>query len=214
MARTLKNPEERRKELIDIAERLFSEKGYEQTAVSDIVREAEVAQGTFYYYFKSKEEILDAIVEDLVEEMIALVEKIVSEEGLSAVKKMLTIFSHGQQLKKERLGLIDLIHQEKNELLHARLEKRNLSLMAGYYEKIIAQGVKEGVFDTPYPREAALAIFAVSSVVGHNAAYQGTQIDLAEIRRLITINLDITERILGAKPGTFKEVLTLMEMEQ
>ena len=47
--RITKNPEERRKELIDIAERLFIKKGYEQTAVSDIVKKAKVAQGTFYY---------------------------------------------------------------------------------------------------------------------------------------------------------------------
>jgi AcrR family transcriptional regulator len=61
--RVTKVPEERKQELIDTAERLFLEKGYEQTTVADIVREIEVAQGTFYYYFSSKEEILEAIIE-------------------------------------------------------------------------------------------------------------------------------------------------------
>ena len=61
--RVTKDPEERKQELIDAAERLFMERGYEATAVSDIVQEVGVAQGTFYYYFPSKEEILEAIIE-------------------------------------------------------------------------------------------------------------------------------------------------------
>jgi AcrR family transcriptional regulator len=59
--RVTKDPEIRRKELMDVAEELFLENGYEETAVSDIVKKAGVAQGTFYYYFKSKETKLDAI---------------------------------------------------------------------------------------------------------------------------------------------------------
>jgi AcrR family transcriptional regulator len=51
--RVTKDPEIRRKELMDAAEKLFLEHGYEETAVSDIVKKTGVAQGTFYYYFKN-----------------------------------------------------------------------------------------------------------------------------------------------------------------
>jgi len=50
MPRKTKPPEERKVELIDAAERLFSAKGYDETAVSDIVRDLNIAQGTFWYY--------------------------------------------------------------------------------------------------------------------------------------------------------------------
>ena len=63
MARIVKEPEERKNELIDIAEQLFIAHGYEQTAISDIVREANVSQGAFYYYFESKEDVLVAVIE-------------------------------------------------------------------------------------------------------------------------------------------------------
>src|SRR5512141_613459 len=63
MTRKTKPPQERKVELIDAAERLFSAKGYGETAVSDIVHDLNVAQGTFYYYFKSKEDILKAVIE-------------------------------------------------------------------------------------------------------------------------------------------------------
>jgi len=58
----------------------FLEKGYEQTTVSDIVREIEVAQGTFYYYFSSKEEILEAIIEKDITALEEDVRQIMSEK--------------------------------------------------------------------------------------------------------------------------------------
>lgn len=59
--RVTKDSEERRNELIEAAERLFSEKGIANTAVSAIVKEVNVAQGLFYYYFKSKDDVIEAI---------------------------------------------------------------------------------------------------------------------------------------------------------
>ena len=47
--------------LLDAAVRKFHQKGYQKTRISDIVSEAGVAQGTFYLYFKSKEEIFKNI---------------------------------------------------------------------------------------------------------------------------------------------------------
>lgn len=57
MKKGAKPPEERRKELIDLAARLFAEKDYESVAVRDILAEVNGAPGMFYYYFKSKGKI-------------------------------------------------------------------------------------------------------------------------------------------------------------
>lgn len=59
--RVSKDSEERKQELIDTAEKLFSEKGIANTAISAIVKELDVAQGLFYYYFKSKDDVIEAI---------------------------------------------------------------------------------------------------------------------------------------------------------
>ncbi|MFD0713789.1 TetR/AcrR family transcriptional regulator [Paenibacillus sp. GCM10027626] len=65
---TLKSSKEqdagRRKQLMDIAVQLFAQKGYPNTKISDIVAAAGVAQGTFYWYFKSKQEIVIQLVAD------------------------------------------------------------------------------------------------------------------------------------------------------
>lgn len=53
----------RRSEILDVAQRLFYLKGYDQTSVQDIITEIGIAKGTFYHYFNSKLELLDAIID-------------------------------------------------------------------------------------------------------------------------------------------------------
>ena len=61
--RISKDPAERKQEIIETAMRLFCEKGYEKTSISDIAREMNVAQGLCYRYFPSKEALFDTAVE-------------------------------------------------------------------------------------------------------------------------------------------------------
>ncbi|MCF0114404.1 MAG: TetR/AcrR family transcriptional regulator [Erysipelotrichaceae bacterium] len=79
--RVTKDSEERRNELIEAAEKLFSENGFANTAVSAIVKEVNVAQGLFYYYFKSKDDVIEAISEKYTREF-----KRILEDGFQEVK--------------------------------------------------------------------------------------------------------------------------------
>ncbi|MEZ0322730.1 MAG: TetR/AcrR family transcriptional regulator [Hydrogenothermaceae bacterium] len=71
-----------RDRLLEAAKQLFSEKGYHETRVSDIVSKAEVAQGTFYIYFKSKEDIFLQLIKKIHKELLDKLSKYkeVSEE--------------------------------------------------------------------------------------------------------------------------------------
>ena len=68
MKRTIKKPDERRKEIIQAARELFQAKEYEKTTMKEIMVKLNIAKGTIYHYFSSKEELLEAVVEDLVDE--------------------------------------------------------------------------------------------------------------------------------------------------
>lgn len=61
--RVVKEAAIRRNEILDAAERLFVAKGFDGTSTGDILAEVGIACGTLYYHFKSKEDILDAMID-------------------------------------------------------------------------------------------------------------------------------------------------------
>ena len=70
--RVVKEYDERKNEIIDTAAFLFMEKGYDRCSVNDILNKIGIAKGTFYHYFKSKEDVLDAAVDKMSEQITML----------------------------------------------------------------------------------------------------------------------------------------------
>jgi AcrR family transcriptional regulator len=205
--RVVKEPEERREELIDIAEKLFVKYGYEETPVSDIVKKAKVAQGTFYYHFKSKDEILNALVQRYIRELETMVRQSIDNEELNAIQKLLTIYKDIVKFGESRKRLLNYIHEEKNAHLHLKMEMQSYPTIMPLFLKIIKQGVSEGLFDIKYPREAAGMIMGIS----HNISGR-EYLDLSkdEKKKAIETHFYLIERILGAKPGSFMKHLSKM----
>jgi len=214
MIRVAKDPEIRRTELIDVAEKLFLKNGYDETAVSDIVKEAKVAQGTFYYYFRSKDEVLNAILDRYVAEIKGVLDTITADEKLRTIEKFMYAIKVFQEFRKQHQDmerLVDIVHEEKNEILHYRVEKKNSPIFVEFYEKLIEQGISEGIFETSYPHETAVALLASSSALGHDARRNGSSID--EVLTTVFATMEIWERLLGAKKGTFSEIMEYAEKE-
>ena len=128
MARISKDPEERRIEIIKAAERLFNEKGFSNTAVSDIVKSIGVAQGTFYYYFKSKDDVFNAIVEKFLDESMAGITEIAKHEKLGTREKIELVLEKGLELIENNEGVISYLHTKGNMDLHEKVEKSSLSI--------------------------------------------------------------------------------------
>jgi AcrR family transcriptional regulator len=202
--RTTKPASDRRIEFINAAEALFNEKGFENTSVDDIVQRVGVAKGLFYYYFKSREELLAAIVDRILDEVEQVVVEATKREGLTAMERLQEM-SHSSDIVRLRCGkLMKFFHEERNQALHLQLEMRTMKFLVPAMEAIIRQGVEEGVFNTPYPRETAVALFGIKGVIAH--ANSGT--DYCEDQeRSIRIIAFLSERLLGAGEGTFLEFL-------
>jgi AcrR family transcriptional regulator len=205
LTRVVKNPTVRREEIINIAEHLFIKKGYERTSVSDIVKKAKVAQGTFYYYFQSKDQVLDAITDRFVNDIHALLKKTSRNTKMNAIEKTLNLFQNLSMYGKNREKIIQYLHQEKNAHLHFKLEKKILPKLSPMFQRIIEQGVNEGVFNTKHPGEAANVILTSTQSI-----FEGKHLltsDRKPKRKTVEAIFDITERILGAKPGVFLKVV-------
>ena len=92
MPRVTKPLEERRREIIETAGRLFLENGFDKTQISDIAKGMHVAQGLVYHYFKSKAEILYAVADELSREQTAAAEKALSDFEGSALSCLNMLF--------------------------------------------------------------------------------------------------------------------------
>ncbi|MBM4625244.1 TetR family transcriptional regulator, partial [Micrococcus sp. JV4] len=89
--RTVKHPEERKNDILNAAEKLFSTKGYQQTTIIDILKAVGIAKGTFYYYFTSKEEVMDAIIDRIIKADIIEAKRIAADPDISVVDQLFRI---------------------------------------------------------------------------------------------------------------------------
>jgi AcrR family transcriptional regulator len=158
--RVTKVPEERKQELIDTAERLFLEKGYEQTTVADIVREIEVAQGTFYYYFSSKEEILEAIIEKDITALEEDVRQIMSREDANAAIKLNAVVNSIIGISTSRREIMNYLHEESNAVMHEKMERHTIERLVPLMTRVVAEGTHAGIFDVQYPTESVEFLLA------------------------------------------------------
>lgn len=146
----------RRAELAGAAAAVFAERGVANTAVSDIVRRAGVAQGTFYLYFDSKDDVLVAVAEHMVGAVIDVAEAAL-DHGSPASDQLRAFIDAlaGAADDEGASELAELLHRPENLPLHRRLEERIVPRLLPLMERIVAKGVAERTFDVPDVHAAA-----------------------------------------------------------
>ena len=215
MARIIKKYDERRTEFLNTAQELFFTKGYEQTSVEAIIRKMKLSKGTFYYYFKSKEDLLDALIEGLSEKILKEVKKIADREDLNAITKLNSAFAVTRSVKLENIELlkvlIKVLYDDKNISFRFKIYRSSIEILAPEFSKIIRQGIKEKAFNTPYPEEAARLIFEVAYIFSERipklilgSDKNSKSLDKAE--KEFRVYENAIERIIGAEAGTVKIV--------
>lgn len=211
--RIVKEHDVRKKELLDICQQLFNERGYEATPISAILEAAGVAKGTFYHYFKSKEDLLDCLVERITHRIVEEVRAQIHQPGLTAIERLNHSFVASARWKAANWdslwALIRPIFRDENLPLRWRMNRRTRQLMVPLFAEIVRQGIGEGVFDTEYPTEAA------DLILGLGFAFQESGFELilalpehpeyAEIIvRRTACYKDAVERVLGAPRGSLQ----------
>jgi AcrR family transcriptional regulator len=216
MKRISKEYDERLNELLDTAQQLFFEKGYEKTSVNHIIDKVGIAKGTFYHYFKTKSELLDKLVERFAEELLGKMRKLVKRTDLDAVQKLNGMFALGRSIKAKNVKLMKLLLQslynEDNLVLRHRIIKSRMVLTMPEFKKILEQGKQEGLFQmSGDPGEIAELIYFLGININEIAGEmiltlneQPGNIDIIE--RKINAYEAAVERILGIAEGSIKVV--------
>lgn len=206
IARIIKDPEERKEEIINTAEELFISKGYENTSVNDIVDKVGVAKGLFYYYFKAKEEILNAISHKYIQFLSGRIRSIAENEEKNAVEKLHqileTVISQFGLQSKGIKRLAALFNREKNMAVHSRLATKTVEEVTPYILLILKQGLREDLFKTQYPEFVAEALLMWAVSLHNTVKIPIASISDAELKARAAE--DMIERLLGAEQGSLK----------
>lgn len=198
--RIVKDRVERKNELLDAAEHLFISKGYNETSINDIVKEVHVAKGTFYYYFKSKDEILDGVLRRIIDEDVRRMKLILKDASLSPVQKILRmILAQRPQSGDRKDRMADEFHKAGNAEMHQKATRMSIKGIAPILTEAVREGAKRGVFNTKTPLEDMEMILATSFVLFDDELTIYTP-DEMPIKAAAFISM--MERILGAKAGT------------
>ncbi len=225
MARISKEYDERKNEILDTAQRLFYEKGYEQTSINAIIGEIGVSKGAFYYYFDSKENLLDSLVDRSALAISELIDEVLDNDDLDSIEKLNRVFTVSGMWKSKNIDFIKayikVIYDEKNMLLLYKMQSKNVEIMAPVFSKIIKQGMAEGKMDTPFPDDVGKLLMMVGNDIGRITSKHLLEIDenpqsIEPLLKTFLLYENIIERILGIEEGELgissisKEILRKM----
>ena len=114
--RIVKDAKERRNEILDVAEHLFCEKGFDNTSTNDILAEIGIARGTLYYHFNSKEDILDAMIERLTNQMVEKASVIALDESIPVLERLtrtMLSFNVDNEVGEKGKTIYHVIHHQQ-----------------------------------------------------------------------------------------------------
>lgn len=200
MVRTVKQPDIRRAEIITAARRLFQERDYERTTMQDVMNDLGIAKGTIYYYFKSKEDLLDAVIDQMAREAFDRMQSVVDNASGNALERIRQLIAAGN-IADENPQVMAQLHNPRNAGMHAAMLATAVKMTAPLYAQVIQQGCEEGLFEVDAPLEAAELILISVQFLLDTGIYQWMEEDLT--RRAAALP-GLIENILKAQPGSFQ----------
>ncbi len=199
MARTPQDPKIRINEILDATEHLFATKGYHGTTICDIAKKMGVAQGMFYYYFKSKEEILEALLNRHTSAIISEIKAMLCSNITPPQKidLMVSILLHNARYNDGLL--LDTLNDTQNLHIKDKLCRQFKHLLTPCLLKIIEEGVCTQNFHVLHPETTSDFILAIIELL-IDALYEKMPADLLSLH--LRMAEALIEKTLGAQEAT------------
>lgn len=162
MTRITKAPEERRQEIIDTAMKVFYEKGYEKTSISDIAKEMNVAQGLCYRYFSSKEELFDTALDQYAQKQVEHICSILKPQmSLTELIEKMPAFS---EVENDGSYAQKICHDKSNVKFHNQLSLIICSKLQPVITDLLVAANEQGIIHIQ--DEETMASFCVYGQLG------------------------------------------------
>ena len=199
----MKKGEKRKQELLKIAYDMFLSRGYENTSVDDIIAKAQIAKGTYYYYFPSKEKMLEDVIEMMIESEAGVAGQIIGSD-MPVPQKIVAIITSVKPAESER-PIQDALMRPENVLMHDKVRKKLIEVIVPLLSEVVKEGLKEGIFACDNIPERVRMLLVISNDTFNDRVFTGRDID---------VFIDMTEKLLGAEKGTMSFIYDLIDKRE
>lgn len=153
----------KRSEIVSMAITLLDQIGYEEFSVNKVIAYAKMTKGAFFHYFKSKNELIDAIVDIILLPMAEALEEIVKDNTITPKQKIVSMAASVGKIKSTHRQtanqLVRLLQREENKSIADMVVEKSIGTFIPIYESVLKQGNECGDFDIPYPNGSAFIYF-------------------------------------------------------
>jgi AcrR family transcriptional regulator len=201
--RVVKDALERKNEILDVAEEQFVTKGYDKTSTNDILDRVDIARGTLYYHFKSKENILNAIIERINLSLIAKAKAIAKVTSILIPDRIVMTIA-GLNVDTE-IGheIIDEVHKTQNALMHQKMQNDLVGKIVPLLTGLVIEGNGQKIFNVKYPKETVDMLILYSCIV-----FDDDYDHIKENKdKRIEALLHNMEWLFGAEKGSLQKVM-------
>ena len=183
----------RRKQIVDTAIRTIAARGYSQTSLAEIAREAGISKGVISYHFEGKGDLIEAILARLMHEPAVYIKGLVDAHVLSADKVRAYIAANFEFAKSHRnhlLALVDLWGSRDSSEGRSRFDSEAYGPSRRYLSRILETGQERGELGPLEAKTMASVIQAAIDGVLLQWAFDPDAVDLdacrEEIQEMIT----------------------------
>ena len=201
----------RREQIIGAAERLFYQKGYEQTSIQDILDELNLSKGGFYHHFESKLQVLEAICARQGENDKAALEEAFRQRTGDAVAQLNALFDVCGLWRSDRLDfavlMIRAAYRGQSFQLRDTMRRVMTDAALPLVNQAIAAGLAENVFFTRFPNEIGeliLQLFANITDEIATALAGGDEASLGDVLGRLNAYRAAVETLLNAPFGSIE----------
>ncbi|MBR3112146.1 MAG: TetR/AcrR family transcriptional regulator [Methanobrevibacter sp.] len=196
----MKKGEKRKKELLKIAYDMFLTQGYENTSVDEIIEKAQIAKGTYYYHFQSKEQMLEEVIDMMIDSETKMAKQIITMD-ISVPQKIVMMLTSMKPTEAEQ-PIKNALFQPENVLMHHKVRKKLINIITPLLSEVINEGVEEGIFECDNIPERVKMLLIISDGTFNEGPFSEQD---------ISVFIDMTEKLLGAENGTMSFIYDLID---
>jgi AcrR family transcriptional regulator len=180
--RISKPREERRQEIVETARELFIAQGIDNTPVSQIVKTVGVAQGLFYYYFKSKDDIIAAVADHIMDSIEKSINSSLEKKDMAFNQRITMVVD----MFLDSFGILDASTGSITNLVYTSqlydiIKARLTSTTADVINALMAEGTSSGALKIRHPElMVTLIIQGLAELIGNGLRERSVILDLIE----------------------------------